>query len=158
MKKHHFVVDIEVYIFDVSKSICNIAFVSFLDSNLEIYVMDSDGSDPVNLTNDPYDDRFPAWSPDGNRLAFASSRVGNFELYVMDADGSNLVRLTQERGYDRVPAWSPDGTKIAFFTDRDGSYSDSSKNYEIYVMDADGSNQVRLTNNSAWDGQPTWSR
>ncbi|NIM52761.1 MAG: hypothetical protein GTO22_26535, partial [Gemmatimonadales bacterium] len=48
----------------------------------------------------PADDREPAWSPDGTRIAFASNRDGNYEIYVMDADGSNPVRLTDNPAGD----------------------------------------------------------
>ncbi|MBP7791964.1 MAG: PD40 domain-containing protein, partial [Candidatus Goldbacteria bacterium] len=59
--------------------------------------------------------------------------------------GSNQIRLTNNSEYDYNPVWSPDGSKIAFESYRDG-------NREIYVMDANGSNQVNLTNNIADDG------
>jgi Tol biopolymer transport system component len=127
-----------------------IAFASTRDGNWEIYVMDADGSNPVNLTENPAQDRAPAWSPDGTRIAFTSTRGGNYEIYVMDADGSNLVRLTNHGAWDDFPAWSPEGTRIAFMTYRDGSY-------EIYVMDADGSNTLNLTDNPADDVLPAWS-
>jgi Tol biopolymer transport system component len=84
-----------------------IAFQSDRDGNFEIYVMDADGSDPVNLTNNPAYDAQPAWSPDGTRIAFHSYRDGNYEIYVMGADGSNPVRLTDNPEGDGYPAWSP---------------------------------------------------
>ena len=58
----------------------------------EIYVMDADGANPINLTNHPKVDTWPAWSPDGTRIAFQSNRDGNSDIYVMAADG--LKRLT----------------------------------------------------------------
>ncbi len=84
-----------------------IAFHSDRDGNPEIYVMDADGSNVTRLTNDPADDGFPTWSPDGSRIAFFSDRDGNPEIYVMDADGSNVTRLTNHPALDAVPAWSP---------------------------------------------------
>ena len=98
-------------------------------------------------TNNPNEDRYPSWSPDGKRIVFSSRRDGHFrgnfgiihEIYVMDADGENQQRLTENRQYDWHPSWSPDGAQIAFVSDRMGDF----ENFEIYVMDADGGNQQR---------------
>ncbi len=82
-----------------------IAFSSDRDGNWEIYVMDSDGSNEINLTNNPAPDIDPTWSPDGEKIAFVSDRDGNGEIYVMYADGSNQVNLTNNPADDRDPAW-----------------------------------------------------
>ena len=121
--------------------------------NGDVFVMNADGSDQVNLTNGSATDYFPSWSSDGSRIAFASGRAGGgvLDVYMMDADGSNVTRLTDTPAHDGWPAWSPDGNRIAFTSLRDG-------NYEIYMMNADGSNQVNITNNSDrldWDAD--WS-
>ena len=129
----------------------SIVFVSSRDGNPEVYIMDADGSNPVNLTNHPSVDGEPSWSPDGSKIVFGSYRDGNPEVYVMDSDGSNPVNLTNHPAFDGgEPSWSPDGSKIAFRSDRSG-------NDEIYVMDADGSNPVNLTNHPLADGEPSWS-
>jgi Tol biopolymer transport system component len=127
-----------------------IAFTSTRHGNREIYVMNADGSNQTNITNNSGYNRDPRFSPDGTKIAFESSRVGNQEIYVMNADGSNQTRLTNNPGLDGDPCFSPDGTKIAFASDRDGDW-------EIYVMNADGSNQTRLTNNPGWDEDPCFS-
>jgi len=127
-----------------------IAFASDRDGNVEIYVMNADGSNPRKLTDHPATDGDPAWSPDGTKIAFVSNRDGNFEIYVMNANGSNQRNLTRHPDHDWDPAWSPDGTKIAFTSHRDG-------NFEIYVMNADGSNQRNLTRHPDYDGGPAWS-
>jgi len=75
--------------------------------NLEIYVMDAGGGKQRRLTRDPTADSFPAWSPDGRKIAFASHRDSNFEIYVMNADGSHQTRLTRNPADDTVPAWQP---------------------------------------------------
>jgi len=80
-------------------------FYSWRDGTPEIYVMETDGSNPVNLSGNPAYDTGPALSPDGTRIAFASDRDGNeSEIYVMDADGSNPVRLTNNSASDYEPA------------------------------------------------------
>ena len=130
-----------------------IAFISSRDGNNDIYVMDADGSNSTNLTNQASLDVDPAWSPDGTQIAFRSTRDGNAEIYVMNAaDGSNPTNLTNHASNDFAPAWSPDATQIAFRSLRDG-------NAEIYVMNAtDGSNPTNLTmNNPSFDQQPAWS-
>jgi WD40 repeat protein len=126
-----------------------IAFRSQRDGNDEIYMMNADGTCQRNLTNDAVNDWSPAWSPDGTRVAFAFFDANQFtDLAIINVDGTGLQRLTTASG--EYPTWSPDGTRIAFATARDG-------NYEIYVMNADGTDQRRLTNNPAYDMSPAWS-
>ena len=131
-------------------SVSRIAFATNRDGNWEIYVMNADGSDPHNVTNNPAIDSHPSWSPNGSKIAFQSERDGNLEIYAMNSDGSEQVRLTNDRGTDHSPAWSPDGTKIAFISDRRGRHS-------VWTMNAeDGSELEDITGsyfNSRW---PTW--
>ena len=128
-----------------------IAFHSDRDGNWEVYAMDADGSNQTNLTNNPANDRFPAWSPDGSSIAFDSDRDGNAEIYVMDADGSNQTNLTNNAAANEaVPDWSPDGTKVSFNSARGVSG-------EIYVMNADGSDRTNLTDHPADDFDAAWS-
>ena len=134
--------------------------------NYEIYVMGADGGNPQRLTNDPHADIQPSWSPDGRRIVFSARRAGHFEtkfsitneIYVMEADGRNQRRLTKNPHDDLSPSWSPDGKRIAFSARRDGHVADKwGLTYEIYVMDADGRNEQRLTENGVYEGQPSWS-
>ena len=146
-----------------------IAFVSDRDGHVihgwptsEIYVMDTDGGNQQNLTNDPHSDRHPSWSPDGKRIVFSSDRDNdrdhNIEIYVMNADGKNQRRLTNNLTEDKYPAWSPDGERIAFSARREGHVVHNLDiTYEIYVMDTDGQNEQRLTENRNNDWAPSWS-
>ncbi|MBE2266902.1 MAG: PD40 domain-containing protein [Anaerolinea sp.] len=111
---------------------------------------------PFRLTNDPADERDPAWSPDGRRLAFASNKDGNWEIYVLDIGQEEATRLTYDLSYQGAPAWSPDGEWLVY-----ESYQGS--NLDIYVMNIAGvlngsESPIRLPANSdAPDFAPTWS-
>ncbi|MDQ3744341.1 MAG: PKD domain-containing protein, partial [Acidobacteriota bacterium] len=122
----------------------------------DIYVMNSDGTGQTRLTADPNDDSSASWSPDGTRIVFQSIRNGQFyQVYVMNADGSGQLNLSNSSGSDGQPSWSPDGSKIAFASERDHEGYAS-----IYVMNANGTNQRRLTFSAddVTDEQPVWSR
>ncbi|MCY4529111.1 MAG: hypothetical protein OXD46_08820 [Chloroflexi bacterium] len=121
-----------------NSAMSRIAFATNRDGNWEIYVMNSDGSNPHNITNNPRTDSHPSWSPDGSKIAFQSERDGNWEIYVMNSDGSEQVRLTDDRGVDQSPVWSPDGTKIAFVSDRGGRHSVWTMNSERGQVSEDG--------------------
>jgi uncharacterized RDD family membrane protein YckC len=126
-----------------------IVFTSDRDGNEEVYVMRADGAGQVRLTRTPTPDWCPDWSPSGTRIAFTSNRDGNSEIYLMNADGSNPTRLTADPAADSCPDWSPDGRRIAFTSNRDGS------DRNVYVVDADGTDAVRLTVDGGRD--PKWS-
>ena len=121
----------------------------------DIYVMYRDGT-VVNVTNDPGErNTRPSWSPDGKRIAFAHgpgvADGPNLDIFVMNEDGSlPWNQLTFDALGNNGPRFSPDGRKIAFQSARDG-------NTEIYVMNADGTEQTRLTNYPGSDAFPNWA-
>lgn len=122
-----------------------IAFSSNRDGNLEIYVINVDGSNIARLTNDPGRDIMPAWSPDGSRLAFvrvADAGAGG-PLMVMNADGSGQVPLGTAVG--AAPAWAPDGNSIAY-----------GLGGALYLVDADGTDS-RLLFDAIPADDPAWS-
>jgi Tol biopolymer transport system component len=128
-----------------------IAFTSNRIEDTEIYVMNTDGSNPVNLTNSAGLDAGPVWSPDGSRIAFQSRRNGNADIWVMNADGSIPTNLTDnDAAFQIRPTWSPDGSQIAFM--------DRTTFDRIYVMDSDGNNLTPLAGTATDDaGFPAWS-
>jgi Tol biopolymer transport system component len=126
-----------------------IVFRTNRDGNAEIYTMNPDGSDRVDLTRNPAEDVDPRWSPDGKRIVFASNRSGNYEIYTMNADGSGVTPLTNTSADDRRPAWTADG-RILF---QSGSFA----NRTIYRMNADGSGLQQLTPSSSDNAYPTAS-
>jgi len=142
---------------DTISVVCNriskIAFSSTRTGDSEIWKMNSNGENPVNLTNNPGSDSRPFWSPNGKKIGFLSYRTGegNIEIWIMNPDGTEQRQLTNNpSGEVFAPNWSPDGSKIAFSNNRSG-------NFEIRVIDADGNNPKKLTTNAAFDSEPRWS-
>jgi Tol biopolymer transport system component len=137
-----------------------IAFLSGRDNvmmtyvDLNVYVMNADGSRVVQLYSDPSAQHWLAWSPDGSRFTFVSPELGqdHGDIWVMNADGTHPIRLSQGGSDNTTLAWSPDSGRIAFLSNRGGQP-------DIYVMDADGSNVTRLTRATGPDanGEPDWS-
>ena len=129
---------------------------------LQLYVMNADGSGTRRLSrNRKLDYSDPQWSPDGDSIAFAILKRGRTQLGLdssiatIDADdGGNLRRLTRRGGRDELnPNWSPDGAGITFEVNRlfDKRQSD------IWSMNADGSNEQRLTRTRFFEAYPVYS-
>ena len=134
-----------------------LVFVRVGNGLQDVYAMDLNGKHLAQLTTSLAFEDWPSWSPDTLKIVYMSNQRPDttvpvhYHLYVMGADGSNPTRLTFGDSVDHYqPAWSPDGTKIAFGSNKDG-------NGEIYVMDPNGANVVRLTADASEDGQPAWS-
>ncbi len=84
------------------------------ETNSEVFIANSDGSDQKNLTNDPAFDGWPAWSPDGTRIAYASNKNRNYEIYTMNPDGTGVRKVANSEGRGTAPKWGKDGKTIYY--------------------------------------------
>ena len=127
-----------------------IVFQAKVNGNREIFVINADGSNLSQITNDPASDAFMSWHPDGEQLVFFSNRSGHEELYTMRVNGSNVAPITTADARVMQPVWSPDGDQLVFVSDRDGDN-------ELYLLDMVSGEEINLTDNPAYDATPRWS-
>ncbi len=137
----------------------------------DLYTVNRHGSDLRRLTNFNTYTAESVVSPDGKRIAFTSLKDGDLDIYVMNVDGTGLKRLTNTPGYDGGPWWSPDGSKIVY---RSHHPADSAQlaqyralladrmvrpsQVELFVMNADGSEQRQITKLGGANFGPSWTR
>jgi len=129
-----------------------LVFVSDRDGNYELYVSDADGANPRRLTSTAdVAELTPEWTPDGRQIVYAAQFTGGrAQVWIVNADGTEAHALTSDaQGANLDPAVARDGRSIAFTTTRDG-------NYEIYVMDRDGTNQRPALASPAKESKPAW--
>jgi dipeptidyl aminopeptidase/acylaminoacyl peptidase len=94
------------------------------NSHNEIWLAPAGGGAPIQLTNNPKQDRHPRWSPDGKWIAFESNRSGSYQIYITDPDGNNLKQLTSISTEATGAVWSPDGKNLAFVSTVYPEFSD----------------------------------
>jgi len=127
-----------------------IAFVSDRSGSSEIWVMDWDGANPIQLTKHGAIALAPTWSPDGKNLVFTSFLRGTPALYLLTPQEGYLRLLWDKGGVNSSATYSPDGKKIAFASSQDG-------NTDIFVMSVEGGTPRRLTTARGIDTQPAWA-
>jgi TolB protein len=157
-----------------------VVFGSQRDGDFDIYLMDSDGLNVRRLTDRVGYDGGPWFSPDGNSIVWRAwypetdeekarwhDCMGNnyivpvpLDLWVMDTDGSNKRKILHNKATNFAPSWHPDGKRIIFSSNMDDWRDDIQRfghNFELYLIDADGSGLERLTYNTVFDGFPMFS-
>ena len=126
-----------------------IAFSSKRNGNLDIYIMNPDGSRQERLTRHKASDYSPVWSPTGEQILFVSNRDGLHDLYVMDPDGGNVRRVFRKSALRIEPTWSPDGDRIAFHTD--------TPQWSIQTATIRGGSVQQVAVADQRGGNPSWS-
>lgn len=120
-------------------------------TNNQIYMMSAEGGHQIRMTYGAGSHVDPDVSPDGRQILFTSNQTGNGRNDIFLRDRFGVVHnLTNHPATDEWARWSPDGTQIVFGSDRDGVF-------QIYVMNADGSDVRRLTNPPKLARYPSWS-
>ncbi len=129
--------------------------------NYDIFIADVNGGNINQLTKNKWIDFNPSLSPDGQKLAFVSDRDGNREIYLIELEwmdgysqwrGNNLTNLTKSIENDWTPVFSPIDDKIAYST-----YFPENDNYDIFLMNVNGSDVENLTNSNGYEKFPQFS-
>jgi Tol biopolymer transport system component/DNA-binding winged helix-turn-helix (wHTH) protein len=123
---------------DYSANSKKITFNSDRSGFSEIWICDSNGENPVQLTYLKKNSFNPRWSPDGMRIAFESNPEEDSEIYVMDTDAGNPLRMTHEKSPDQAPSWSKDGRWIYFSSNRSGIF-------QVWKMPSQGGKAIQVT-------------
>jgi TolB protein len=118
----------------------------------EIFLINSDGSGLVQLTEEMGGVIGATWSPNGSQISFIHDQDGQGNLFVMNADGSNVIQLTKNLGVVRDTKWSPDGSKLVF-----SAFTSLGDNSDLYVVNRDGTGLKQLTSSEKLEVNPHWS-
>ena len=122
------------------------------ESNKAICIIGVDGSNLRRINHSAFLSLFPAWSPDGLRIAYISDSLGgNFDIFTMNPQGGDVQQVTDTDEDESGPAWSPDGTRLAFWR------SESSGPSHIHLIQSSGTGEVPLSPDGIDASGPTWS-
>jgi Tol biopolymer transport system component len=142
------------------------------EGNNDVFIINADGSGQKQLTESPGYDGHPHWSADGQRIVFNSDRTSPdpdaswsdrwHEIFSMKPDGSDVRQHTHCESVCTFGSLSPDGKKVLYrkviqSAGFDWSLESIERNSEIFVSDSDGSKEINISNNAAFDGWPIWS-
>lgn len=127
-----------------------ITFSMAREGNVDIFFMNLDGTDFLQLTRHPGVDTNPSWAPGGRSMVFTSDRTGSPQIYRMDADGLNIVRITNENPYNDSAAWNPRHDFIAYVSRFDNDF-------DIFIMDLQTRENYRVTRLQGSNEGPCWS-
>ncbi|MYK19050.1 hypothetical protein F4055_12955, partial [Candidatus Poribacteria bacterium] len=130
-----------------------IVFAANREGNRDIYIMNPDGTEQINLTRHKADDISPVFSPTGEQILFASDRdqlSDSWDLYLMDTDGGNVRQVFEKSADRRHPTWSPSGKQIAY------TRVDHGERF-LYIAAIDGKKeeQVAIGRSSTWSPDGT---
>jgi Tol biopolymer transport system component len=154
-----------------------IVFTSLKGGDLDIYTMGVDGSNLRQLTNTAGYDGGPFFSPDGKQIVYRAYhptdsaelaeyrsllaqhivRPNKMEIWLMQADGSNQHQITHLGGANFAPFFTPDGRRIIFSSNYRNPRGPGARNFDLYLIDPDGSNLEQVTTNPEFDGFPQFS-
>jgi len=127
-----------------------LAYTRQQSGDADIWTMDGNGGEPINLTDSPDDDLLPRWSPDGTRIAFNRELSAVHDIYTMSEFGQNTINVVSDPADDVGTVWSSDGNTIIFVSDRSGDY-------DIWFSNASGTIQSNATTDPARDTNPSIS-
>ena len=132
----------------ISKDGKKVVFQSNRTGTMEIYTMDTDGKNIIQLTFNSETANTPHWSPDGSQIVYCSEKYEDSDIWIMNADGTNQKKLTNQKGDDSHPKFSPDGKYIIFNSARtspDLAIDWGKQWLEIFMMKTDGSEIRQIT-------------